>query len=89
MLWEAKAGVEFYPLGQYVENYIDDEQQPSPAYDRIRNYKVRANGDTLIANARRRKTCALSVPRLGAAHVNPKVNWNETGDGGSAAIPIG
>lgn len=87
MLWEAKAGLEFYPLGQYVENYLDDEQRPSPAYDRIRNYRVLPNGDTLIANARRRKMAPYLFLGMGAAHVNPQVNWNETGDGGSAALP--
>jgi outer membrane protein OmpA-like peptidoglycan-associated protein len=87
MLWEAKAGAEFYPLGQYVEHFIDDEQQPSPAYDGIRNFRVRANGDTLISQARRRKLAPYLFLGLGAAYANPQVNWNESGDGGNAAIP--
>lgn len=87
MLWEAKAGVEFYPLGQYVEHFIDDERQPSPAYDRIRNFRVRANGDTLISQARRRKIAPYIFLGAGATYTNPHVNWNESGDGGNPAIP--
>ncbi|HND87766.1 MAG TPA: thrombospondin type 3 repeat-containing protein, partial [Saprospiraceae bacterium] len=86
MLWEAKAGIEFYPVGQYVEHLIEDPLQPAPAYDAIRNYRVRTNGDTFILEARRRKFAPYLYLGTGAVYTKPQVDWNESGDGGNSAI---
>lgn len=86
MIWEAKLGIEFYPVGQYVEHFIDDPLSPAPAYDAIRNYRLRPNGDTLISHARRRKFAPYLFLGTGAVYTRPHIDWNEAGDGGNAAV---
>ena len=76
MLWEAKAGVEFYPFGQYTENTTGSAlEQP---YGTVRRFMVKANGDTVITAAHRRKFAPYIFLGGGLAYSKPKVDWNES-----------
>jgi len=82
-LVEAAVQGEIYPFGLFRK--FRGDSLGGYAFDKTRQLKIRANGDTMVLPAQHQAIMPYLLAGIGGAYINPKVNWNKQN---SAAINV-